>query len=254
MDWTGKGVIVTGASRGIGAATARHLAGLGAAVTLAARDEAGVSGIAAEIAAAGGRARGVGCDVADAAAVQALVEGATDWAGAVDVLVSNAGLIDPISHLADSDPEGWARAVNVNLTGAYLGMRFVLPQMLARGSGTVLTISSGAALRPVEGWSHYCASKAGALALTRCADLECRAQGVRVLGLSPGTVATDMQRKIAASGINPISKMAFSDHIPPEWVAQAVAWACTPAADAHLGDDIQLRDPKVRAAVGLPEG
>ena len=87
--------------------------------------------------------------------------------------------------------------------------------------------------------------------LTRVADKEYRQHGVRVLGLSPGTVATDMQREIKDSGINPVSQLDWSDHIAPEWPAQALVWMCSPAADGFLGDDISLRDPEIRRTVGL---
>ena len=87
--------------------------------------------------------------------------------------------------------------------------------------------------------------------LTRAADLEARDKGLRILGLSPGTVATQMQRDIKASGINPVSQLDWSVHIPPEWPAQALLWMCTPDADAYLGQDISLREEDIRARVGL---
>jgi NAD(P)-dependent dehydrogenase (short-subunit alcohol dehydrogenase family) len=87
--------------------------------------------------------------------------------------------------------------------------------------------------------------------LTRMADKENRDKGLRVLGLSPGTVATQMQREIKASGVNPISQLDWSDHIAPEWPAQALLWMCTPEADEFLGDDVSLRDDAIRAKVGL---
>ena len=87
--------------------------------------------------------------------------------------------------------------------------------------------------------------------LTRAAHLEAADKGVRVLGLSPGTVATDMQREIAASGISAVSKLDWSVHIPPEWPAQALLWMCSPDADDFLGQDIMLRDEAVRRRVGL---
>jgi NAD(P)-dependent dehydrogenase (short-subunit alcohol dehydrogenase family) len=87
--------------------------------------------------------------------------------------------------------------------------------------------------------------------LTRAADNEARQQGVRIMGLSPGTVATQMQREIKASGINPVSKLDWSDHIPPEWPAQALVWMCSPDADAYLGTDVSLRDQDIRDRVGL---
>lgn len=130
-------------------------------------------------------------------------------------------------------------------------MRAVLPIMRAQGSGTIITVSSGAAVNPIEGWSAYCASKAGALMLTRMAHLEEATHGLRVLGLSPGTVATDMQRRIKASGVNAVSQLDFSVHIPADWPARALLWMCGPAADDWLGKDVSLRDEGVRRAVGL---
>jgi len=131
------------------------------------------------------------------------------------------------------------------------GMRAALPVMLSQGGGTVITISSGAAYSPVEGWSHYCSSKAGALMLTRMLDMENRAEGIRAMGLSPGTVATQMQREIKASGVNPVSKLAWEDHIPPAWVAQCLLWMCGPGGDDYLGADVMLRDEDVRRKVGV---
>jgi NAD(P)-dependent dehydrogenase (short-subunit alcohol dehydrogenase family) len=87
--------------------------------------------------------------------------------------------------------------------------------------------------------------------LTRSADLEARRAGVRVMGLSPGTVATDMQREIKASGVNAISRLEWSDHVPPDWPARALLWMCGAEADQFLGQEISLRDPVIRARVGL---
>ena len=86
---------------------------------------------------------------------------------------------------------------------------------------------------------------------TACLHKDLGGQGIRALGLSPGTVATDMQREIKASGVNPVSQLEWTDHIPPEWPAKALVWMCGTEADAWLGDDISLRDPDVRRAVGV---
>ncbi len=160
-------------------------------------------------------------------------------------------MIEPISHLASADPEGWGHAVDINLKGVFHGMRAALPVMIERGGGTILTVSSGAAHGPVEAWSHYCASKAGAAMLTSCVDKENRDQGIRAMGLSPGTVATQMQREIKSSGINPISKLEWEDHIPADWPARALLWMCSPEADDFIGTEISLRDDAVRKRVGL---
>ena len=87
--------------------------------------------------------------------------------------------------------------------------------------------------------------------LTRMADKEYAAQGIRVIGLSPGTVDTEMQVKIKQSGINPVSQLDPSAHIPPEWVARAIAWLTGPAADPHRGEDFSIKTNEGRAAVGL---
>lgn len=247
----GQAAIVTGASRGIGEAAARELAAQGVSVLLAARTDGETGRIAEEIRAAGGAASAHACDVADYAQTAALVERAQAQFGRLDILVNNAGLIDPIARLGESHPEGWDRLIDVNVKGVYHGMRAAIPVMEAAGAGTIVNISSGAATSVLEGWSHYCASKAAVLSLTRSGDLEYGEKGIRVVGLSPGTVATYMQKTIKKSGLNPISELEWEDHIPPEWPARAIAWLCGPAAEAHRGGDVSLRDEGVRRAVGL---
>lgn len=248
MAVDGKTVMITGASRGIGEAAAEVFAAAGAKVALLARSEDEIREIAGRI---GGAAIAIPCDVASYASVDAAVKETEDTFGPVDVLINNAGLVEPISHLATSHPEGWSTVIDVNLKGVYHGMRAVMPGMIERGSGTILTVSSGAAHGPVEAWSHYCASKAGAAMLTRCADLEARDAGLRIMGLSPGTVATQMQREIKASGINRISRLDWSEHIPPDWPARALLWMCGAQADGYVGEEISLRDEGIRRAVGL---
>ena len=244
----GKVVAITGASRGIGAAAARVFAAAGAKVALLARSEREIDALAAEI---GPAALALRCDVADWASVQKAVATVVQRFGRLDVLVNNAGTIDPIARLADVDPAAWGRAVDVNLKGVFHGLRAAIPVMRAQGSGTIITVSSGAARAALEGWSSYCAGKAGALMLTQAAHLEEGPHGIRVLGLSPGTVATEMQVKIKASGINPVSQLDPAVHIPADWPARALLWMCGPEADPWLGTDVMLRDEAVRKAVGL---
>jgi NAD(P)-dependent dehydrogenase (short-subunit alcohol dehydrogenase family) len=251
-DLTGKTAVITGASRGIGAATARHFADVGANVVLAARSDDAIAVLAEEIQRAGGAAIAVACDVSDAQSVAALIAHTEDHFGRVDILVNNAGLIEPIARIAESDPEDWAQVIDVNVKGVYYGLRYALPVMVAQGGGTVINISSGAANSLLEGWSHYCASKAAALRLTGIAHREYGDQGVRVIGLSPGTVATEMQVVIKASGINPVSQLDPAVHIPAEWVAKAIAFLCGPGGDAFLGVDFSLKTDEGRALVGLP--
>ncbi|WP_282158876.1 SDR family oxidoreductase [Shimia thalassica] len=247
-DVQGKTVLITGASRGIGESAARVFAEAGANVVLVARSANDITRIADEI---GEKALAVTCDVSNFSEVEAAVEKAVETFGGVDILINNAGVIEPISHLSTSDPEGWAKVIDINVKGVYYGIRAVQPMMEANGGGSILTISSGAAHGPVEAWSHYCTSKAAVNMLNRCVDKEARDKGIRAIGLSPGTVATEMQREIKSSGVNPVSKLDWSDHIPPEWPAKCLLWMCGPGGDDWLGDEISLRDEGIRKAVGL---
>ena len=250
-DLSGKSAIVTGASRGIGAATARILAEAGASVVLAARTAGQIAELAAEIAASGGSARAVVCDVSDFDAFEAVIQAAGELTGTVDILVNNAGVIDPIGRLAESDPVEWSRAAMINYLSVYNGLRHALPLMKTQGSGTVINISSGAAHGPMEGWSHYCSAKAADAMLTRCAHLEMQDTGVRIMGLSPGTVATYMQEAISGSGMNPVSKLDWSAHIPPEWVGRTILWMCSDDAAEFAGEEVKLREDDIRRRVGL---
>lgn len=244
----GKVVAITGASRGIGAAAARVFADAGARVALLARSGGEIGDIAREIGAA---ALAVPCDVADAASVDRAMTEVLGWAGRLDVLINNAGVIEPIARLEHARPADFARTIEINLNGVFHGMRAAIPVMRAQGGGTIITVSSGAAHNPLEGWGAYCASKAGAAMLTRVAHLEEAGHGLRIMGLSPGTVATEMQVKIKASGINPVSQLDPSVHIPADWPARALLWMCGPGGDAWAGQEVSLRDEDVRRAVGL---
>lgn len=244
----GKVVAITGASRGIGAAAARVFVAAGARVALLARSEAQVTALAGEL---GARAMALSCDVADATQVDWALSRVTERFGGLDTMINNAGMIEPIARLAEADVATWGKAVDVNLKGVFHGMRAAIPHLRARGGGTLITISSGAAHNPLEGWSAYCAAKAGAAMLTACAHLEEAGNGLRVMGLSPGTVATDMQVAIRASGINAVSRLDPSAHIPADWVARALLWMCGPDADGFAGQEIGLRDPTIRRRIGL---
>ncbi len=241
----GKAVLITGASRGIGAATARLFAAKGAKLGLAGRPGDALKAVADETGAIL-----LPCDVADFSAVQGAVDAMVEQFGALDVLINNAGVIDPIAPMESVDPAEWGRQIDVNLKGVFHGMRAALPLMRQQGQGSILTVGSGAAYNALEGWSGYCASKAGAIMLTRAAHLEA-GSAVRVLSLSPGTVATDMQGAIRSSGINPVSQLDWSAHVPPEWPAHALLWMCSADSDDYLGAEVSLREPQIRARLGL---
>ncbi len=248
MKFANKTIVISGASRGIGASAAREFASQGANVVLLARSTEALQTLADEI---GEKALALACDVADYAAVEAAFQRASTHFGSLDVLICNAGMIEPIARLEHAEPADWAQLINVNITGVFNMMRAGLPHLKAAGGGAVLTIGSGASQRPLEGLSAYCTSKAGAAMLTQALHLEEGENGIRVMGLSPGTVATQMQREIKVSGINPVSQLAWEDHIPAEWPARTLLWMLSADADEFIGTEVSLRDENIRKRVGL---
>lgn len=244
-DMTGKTVLITGASRGIGAAAAREFASAGANVVLAARSSGQIDALADEI---GDKALAVTCDVSRYEDVRGAVEKSVSHFGGLDFLINNAGVIDPIANLENSDPDAWGTVIDINVKGVYHGLRAAIPAM--SGGGVIVNISSGAAGGALEGWSHYNCSKAAVLSLTKTAENE-TPDAIRVVGLSPGTVATEMQSVIKESGINVVSQLDWSVHITPEWVGKALVWLCSDDATEFRGDDVSLREEAIRQRIGL---
>ena len=242
----GKVAIVTGASRGIGEAAALALGEAGAAVMLAARSAQQLEANVRKIVSAGGKAFALECDVSDYDACQRLVRETAVRFGPPDILVNNAGVIEPIGTVAAADPRAWARSIEINLIGAYYAIRAVLPGMLERGRGDIINVSSGAAHRPLEGWSAYCSGKAGLAMLTRATDLEHRAGGIRVFGFQPGTTDTDMQVTIRASGINMISQIPREKLTPVALPAKAIVYLCTEDGEEYAGKEFSLNDEEFR--------
>jgi NAD(P)-dependent dehydrogenase (short-subunit alcohol dehydrogenase family) len=240
----GKMALVTGGSRGIGLAAVRALAQAGATVHFTTRSAAGIA--AAQRALGAIPATGHHADLTDRLAMATVLD------RGFDILVNNAAIIAPIGRILDISPEDWARNIDTNLSAVFHTTQLALRLMLARGGGTIVNLSSGAAHRPQEGWSAYCAGKAGLAMLTRSVHLEYGAQGIRVFGFAPGVVDTDMQGLIRASGINPVSRIPRGDLAPPEEPARVIAWLCTPAADALAGQELDVRNPDLRRSAGLP--
>ncbi|WP_345420755.1 SDR family oxidoreductase [Halioxenophilus aromaticivorans] len=252
LDFTGKSALIMGASRGIGLATAKTLAAYGASVTLTARSYESVAAAAGDITAGGGRAWAQVCDVSQYTSVQSAVAACLATTGKIDFLINNAGVIEPLSHLIESDPVEWTQAADINFKGVYYCMRAALPHMREDGGGIVVNISSGAANSALVGWSHYCSTKAAAKKLTEVAHKELRQHNIRVVGLSPGTVATDFMAKIRDSKINAVSDLDWSNHIPPHWAAEAVAFLCGDGGEAFAGTDFSIKTDEGRKLVGLP--
>jgi NAD(P)-dependent dehydrogenase (short-subunit alcohol dehydrogenase family) len=244
MKLTGQTALVTGGNRGIGLATVRALAEAGADVHFTARSAANIAAAQRELGEI--RATGHHANMTDRIAMATVLE------QGFDILVNNAAVIAPIGRILDVSTEDWATNIDINLASVFHAIQLALRQMVAKGGGTIVNISSGAAHRPQEGWSAYCAGKAGLAMLTRSVHLEYGAQGIRIFGFAPGVVDTDMQGAIRASGINPVSKIPRGDLAPAHEPARAIAWLCTPAADTLAGQELDVRNPELRAMAGLP--
>ena len=247
IDLSGEVALVTGGSRGIGLAAAQALAAAGAKVAVTAR-----SGVEEAAETVGHGAIGLACNVSDPAQADAAVAAVTQRFGKVSLLINNAGVIDPIGPLAESDPAAWAQNITVNLSGVYTMARYALPGMISAGRGVILNVSSGAAHRPLEGWSAYCSAKAGVAMLTRALHLETHGQGIRTYGFAPGTVDTEMQVKIRASGVNQISQIPREKLGGVDQPATSIVYLCCDAAADLAGEELSIYDEAFRKRAGLP--
>jgi NAD(P)-dependent dehydrogenase (short-subunit alcohol dehydrogenase family) len=244
--------IVTGASRGLGAAIARALAGAGAAVAVTARRVEDAGAVADEIVAAGGKAIAVACDVADRPSIERACAEVRDRLGTPTILINNAGLIAPLGPFHAAGHDDWTTNIVVNLVGPAAAAQCVLPDMLAAGRGTIVNISSGAAHRPVAGWGAYSVAKAGLAMLSRILATEYADRGIRVFGLAPGLVDTGMQADIREAGVGPTAAMPPETLSRPGEPADAVVFLCSAAADSLAGQELDIRNADFRAAAGLP--
>ncbi len=193
----GRGAVVTGGGRGIGRAVAEALAGAGASVVLAARSAGELEDAAAAVRGAGGEAHAVPCDVTDAGSVDRLAARATELLGQVDILVNNAGAAEaqPLQRLT---LERWQAALAVNATGPFLCTRALLPAMVERRRGRIVTVASIAGLTGAPYIAAYAAAKHAAVGFVRAVAAEVAASGVTVNAVCPGYVDTDMTRESVA--------------------------------------------------------
>lgn len=251
IDLTGKSILVTGGSRGIGRAIAASVALVGARVAVAARDLDACEAVAAAIEINGGKAIGIELDVSHPHSAKDAVTRTCEAFGGIDVLINNAGVIEPIGMIDEVEAEDFARLIAINLTGAYAMTHHAFRAMKAAGGGRIINVSSGAARAPMEGWSAYCASKAGLAMLTRATELEGAEHGIRCFGYAPGVVDTDMQVTIRASGVNRVSRLPRESLSSPDDAAEFAMWLCSGEADDLAGQDLDVRDPDTRHRAGL---
>jgi len=235
-DFTNKVALVTGASSGMGLATARAFAQAGAAVVLADVNQAALQAATDDLAAAGERVLGVPCDVADEDQVAALVAAAVDTFGRLDMAFNNAGIQVPVSDPADEPAAAFDRVNAVNYRGIWACMKHELIQMRAQGSGAIVNCSSIGGLIGLPGRGSYHASKHAVIGLTRSAGVEYAPRGIRINAVCPGTIATPMVTDMIAKGAldeaEAIANQPTGRIGQAEEVAAAVLWLCS--ADAGL--------------------
>jgi NAD(P)-dependent dehydrogenase (short-subunit alcohol dehydrogenase family) len=240
-----KVLIVTGASRGIGAAAARLFARRGATVVAAARDEQALAAGAAEIGRAGGEATAVAADVTDPDAVERLVATTVERFGRLDGAFNNAGQGHLPTPLAELEPTEFTRVLEVNLVGVFLCLRAELPR-LASG-GAIVNMSSSAGLSGAPGMSAYSAAKHGVIGLTRAAALDYGPKGVRVNAIAPGPILTEdgiggapaeIQQRVAQA--LPLRRLGT-----PDEVAELAAWLLSDAASFVNGATISIDGGKL---------
>ncbi|MFI7117868.1 SDR family oxidoreductase [Amycolatopsis sp. NPDC049868] len=222
MTLSGKVVAITGASSGIGEATARHLASLGAPVVLGARRADRLAGLVAEIEAGGGQAAATRVDVTDPGDLKTLVDVAVERFGRLDVFVGNAGIAE-LGPLADLDVDGWSAMVDVNLKGVLHGIAAALPVFQRQGSGHFVTVVSTAGLRIVPTQAVYAGTKNAVRTLMEGLRQEHTDGGLRTTSISPGYVRTELSGH-AELGIDPTA------------VARAIAFAIEQPDDVEIGD------------------
>lgn len=233
--------VVTGASSGIGAATARQLADAGFEVVCAARRTDRIEALAAEI---GGRA--VACDVTDAAQVAALAEAVGPR---LDVLVNNAGGAFGLAPVAEADPEDWRRMYDVNVLGVLQVTQALLPALVASGAGVIVNVGSTAGRLVYEGGAGYTAAKHGTKAVTQTLRLELFDQPVRVSEVAPGMVQTEEFSLVRFEGDQAKADAVYAgvpDPLVADDVADAITWIAT--RPAHVNIDELVIKPRAQAA------
>ena len=239
---TGKAVVVTGAGNGIGRAIATTFASAGAVVMCLDIDDGAAEETARRIASAGGRAQARRCDVSLEADTRAAAEAAQSAFGAIHVLVNAAATDDPNGTVLDITPADWTRVFAVNVMGAYLMSRAVLPAMVAAGGGSIIHIASQLGRVGAPARAAYCASKGAIIQLAKAMAVDHAAQNIRVNALSPGAIET--RRLVLRFGdMETARRLSGPKHLlnrlgQPEEIAQAALFLASDAASFMTGADM----------------
>jgi NAD(P)-dependent dehydrogenase (short-subunit alcohol dehydrogenase family) len=248
IDLTGQVALVTGGGRGLGRGMALALAAAHAAVAVMGRNETHLAEVVEEIQRAGGQAAAFPADVSDAAAVEHAARQIEQQLGPISLLVNNAGVVGRPGPIWESTLEGWQRTLDVNLTGAFLCAKTVLPGMIARRQGHIINVASGAALGPIQYGHIYCVSKAALARLTECIAADVREYGITAFTIDPGSVRTDMTEYLITSEegrkyVPWYREMILAGHdVPAELSARLVAVLASGRADSLNGRFIRVSD------------
>jgi NAD(P)-dependent dehydrogenase (short-subunit alcohol dehydrogenase family) len=246
-EMTGSVAIVTGASRGIGAAVARAFREAGARVAIVARDAEALEQLADELGRSDGDALAIPTDVSDPGAVAEMVERVIEEFGRLDFACNNAaGGGHPPTPLAEVPIEAFDSGLSVSLRGVFLSMREEIPAMLRSGGGAIVNMSSTAGLQGVGGLAGYVAAKHGVEGLTKVAALDYAGLGVRVNAVAPGPILTDNLKRAGASAEEAAaSAMPIKRVGKPEEVAAAVVWLCSEQAGFITGTTLAIDGGKL---------
>jgi NAD(P)-dependent dehydrogenase (short-subunit alcohol dehydrogenase family) len=238
-DFTGQVALITGASAGMGAATARAFAAAGAAVALVDVNHDAAERFADELTKQGHQALALGCDVADEQQVAAAVTRTVETFESLDMAFNNAGIMLPPVDSADEQAEAFDKIVAVNLRGVWASMKHELVQMRAQGSGAIVNCSSLGGLVGGSGRATYHATKHGVIGQTKSVALQYASLGVRVNAVCPGTINTPMVKRMTAGGeLDPegaIAAIPMGRLGQAEEIAAAVLWLCSPASSYVTG-------------------
>jgi NAD(P)-dependent dehydrogenase (short-subunit alcohol dehydrogenase family) len=244
LDFSGKVALVTGASSGMGLATARAFAEAGAAVVLADVREEAVNGAAQELVAKGHQALAIRCDVSDDAQVATMVQRTVGAFGRLDAAFNNAGVMARVAPTGDGTREDWDRVIGINLRGVWSCMKHELKQMERRRSGAIVNNASVGAITGNPGIASYIASKHGVVGLTRTAALEYVQHGIRVNAVNPGTIDTQIARDVVKGDerahAEMVKKIPMGRIGQPEEIAAAVLWLCSPGASYVVGQALTV--------------